>query len=812
MKTPIDKERAKKQTLKIYIITGIIGFVIIFDAYFQAMNVMKENRRIGFFDALDQGFSNILLKPFGFLPISGNDFVTFISIVAMAGMLGVMYAATAKLRKHDNPETVNGEAHLMTAEELKEYNKRFVAPFGTVDINGKGNMILTKDIRLAIDNKGTKRNCNILTIGGSGAGKTRYFAGPNILQANCNYVITDPSGELLRDYGKFLEDEGYDVKVFNITDPYMSNHYNPFEYIKEEKDVFTLVEAFIRNTTPEGKNGGDPFWENSEKLLLTALILYLWHEAPKEDQTFTKVVQLISLADIDENGDTSAPSPLDLLFEDLEKEDPENLAVQQYKKFKLGAGKTLKSILISVGVRMQAFDLSDIKYLTNTDDFDLYSMGDTKKAIFVIIPTADKTFNFLVSMFYSQIFSVLYSYCEMNAKYGWRVATADDDLVVFHAKNDEDSLVAKKKAIAYKNDIIKGCTIKYDKQKKLYAVVTKNKKNLIGWRGTKQAAVNFMNTLKNLKVEPYNSKGLRHHVRFILDEFANIGQIPAFNEKLATMRKYEISCSIILQALSQLKGLYKDDYNTIVANCDTVLFLGSADMETIKWIIEKLAKKTTTVENTSWGSGKSGGNTSYNKSSIELLTADQIQMMDDTEALVCIRGVRPFYGRKYDLLQHPRFKESDKSAGTFYIPRTSNGGVTRLSERRKQQKENAPVVPQAVHQPKVPNPVKNDAQKSVEEPMIPDFDILNNPQAAEKVKKATNQARKVDAFEAKRSIDKIDVMNDAKKAVENFGDELLAELGITDGAPDTQIKEAIETLIDLTFGKENEEISYLETY
>lgn len=825
MKSPIDKEKAKKQNLKIYAIVGSIFYIYLFDAYLQAKNIMAESRRISFTEAFSQGLTQVLTKPLGFLPAKMADVGNFLLFSIMAAMLFMMYASTAKLRKHDNPETVNGEAHLMTMDELKEYNKRFVDPFGSVDITGKGNMILTQDVRLAIDNRGTRRNCNILTIGGSGAGKSRFFVGPNLLQANCNYVVTDPSGELLNDYGKYLEDQGYDVKVFNLTDVHSSSRYNPFEYIREEKDVFTLVEAFIRNTTPDGKSGGDPFWENSEKLLLTALILYLWHNAENpEDRTFAKVAQMVTLAEVDEN-DASAQSPLDALFDDLEKEDPENLAVQQYKKFKIGAGKTLKSILISVNVRMQAFGLSDIQYLTGADDFDLFSLGDTKKAIFVVIPTADKTFNFLVAMFYSQIFSTLYSYCEVNSKYGWRLSVGKDNIAVFHAKDEKDSENAKRYAGLLAKDISRGCTIRHNEKKNVYEIVTKKNGNLIAWRGTQEAAKQFIASLKNMKIEPYGGRRLFNHVRFMLDEFANIGQIPAFNEKLATMRKYEISCSIILQALSQLKSLYEKDWNTIVGNCDSVLFLGSADMETIKWIIEKLAKKTTTVENTSWGSGKSGGNTSYNKSSIELLTADQIQMMDDTEALVCIRGVRPFYGKKYELTKHPRYKESEATQGKIYIPKLGSQNeddALPLYLRNKHKKENQTPISignaqnEPVSQGPKPEIDKNSkenskifAQKNDDDAIMPDFDFLNNDaEHLKKVRNDQNTARKTASQLAKDALDTFDDAN--QNNVETFGEDIMKTLGLAPGASDTQIKEAIETMVNLAIGEENDEFSYVE--
>lgn len=786
MATPIEKEQNKKHLLKKYVIIGTITYVYVVLAYLHYKTITFADRRISMSDAMSRAMVEVFTKPFSIYPIESNTIGMIFSASLMGIAIGSMVIATRRLKKHDNPETVNGEAHLMTAAELVEYNKRFSSPIGKVENNGYNNMILSKDIFLAIDNRGTRRNCNILTIGGSGAGKSRFFVGPNILQANCNYVITDPSGELLNDYGKFLEDMGYDVMVFNLTDVYHSNHYNPFEYIKEEKDVFTLVEAFIKNTNPEGKSGGDPFWENSEKLLITACILYLWHKAPKEKQNFSEVVKLIGMADVNED-DASQESPLDSLFNALEAEDPDNLAVTQYKKFKLGAGKTLKSILISVGVRMRAFDLSDIKHLTSSDDFDLYSLGDKKKAIFVIIPTADKTFNFLVAMFYSQIFSTLYTYCETTSCYGYKLSNGIENIAVEHATDSKDSERARKKLELLKKEINdgRGVKITFDKKKKVYVAYTAKSKEILGWRGKKEDITAYVNSLKNLKISEYGRR-CDNHIRFLLDEFANIGQIPSFNEKLATMRKYEISCSIILQALSQLKEIYKDSYNTIVANCDTVLFLGSADMETIEWIIKKLSKKTTTVENTSWGSGKSGGNTSYNKSSIELLTADQIQMMDDSEALVCIRGVRPYYGKKYELTNHPRYKMSSESAGSFVIDETTDAPEKKIPLSQRKAKENSKkedVVKEQVNS-------TTTANKNVHN--------VNSP-------KAVNYANKTNAKESKDLVEQMDNTS-IEDDIEDISEAIANHLNINENTPVETIKECIETLINLEYI--NDEITY----
>ncbi|MBP3279319.1 MAG: type IV secretory system conjugative DNA transfer family protein, partial [Butyrivibrio sp.] len=538
MATAIEKERRRKSNAKVYIILGSIFYVYLLLTYLHSAAIMRNNPRASFMEAFNEGMTNVFIHPLEIFPISGMTILYSVLFTIAAGTVLIMLGAEKALKKHDNPDTVNGEAHLMNQDELEKYNLKYASPLGKPEINGENNMIISKDIRLAIDNRGTRRNCNILVIGGSGAGKSRFFAAPNILQYNCNFVITDPSGEMLRDYGKALEDVGYNVKVFNLTDVYRSNRYNPFHYIKEEKDVFTLVNTLIKNTTPSEGKAGDPFWENSEKLLLTALILYLWHTEEEKNQTFANVVKMLTLAQIDEN-DATAVSDLDRLFEDLEKRDTNRtaeLAIRQYKKFKMGAGKTLKSILISVGVRLQTFELADMQYLTGADDFEFESFSDTKQAIFVIIPTADTTFNFIVSLLYSQLFSSLYTYAETEAEFGWKASIgAANNIKVVHAKNKKESAEAKKELEAFVNEVKKGIVVRPDKEKRLYKVYTKDTNELVGWRGNKAELEKFKAQLQNVKIEACDAR-CPIHVRLILDEFANIGQIPDFNEKLATMR------------------------------------------------------------------------------------------------------------------------------------------------------------------------------------------------------------------------------------------------------------------------------------
>ena len=813
MASQIDKEKIRRKNFIIELAIYLVIYLYVVFCVLHYNAIIHQNVRMDSITAFNQCFIDVFTNPLNIFPITGKLISILFAVTAILGGFLMVHITEKKVKKHDNPDTVNGEAHLMTLEELKAYNLKFSSPLGKPDNSGANNMIISKDIRLAIDNKGTRRNCNILAIGGSGAGKSRFFAAPNILQYNCNFVITDPSGEMYRDYAKGLEDNGYEVLAFNMTDVYRSNRYNPFHYIKEEKDVFTLVNTLIKNTTPPDGHGGDPFWENSEKLLLTALILYLWHVYPPENQTFANVLKLISMAEIDEN-DATANSPLDILFKDLEKEDPENLAISQYKRFKLGAGKTLKSILISVGVRLQIFELSDIKYLTSTDDFHFENFSDTKKALFVIIPTADTTFNFIVSLLYSQLFSTQYTYAETRAEYGWKASIDPITPIKVVQSTQSGSEEARAKLQKYVDEIHYGINIKYDNVKKLYKAYTIRTKELVGWRGTKEEMLKFVDKLKNIQIEKCSAK-CPVHVRLILDEFANIGQIPDFDQKLATMRKYEISCSIILQALSQLKDIYKEKWNTIVSNCDTKLFLGCDDTETIEWMLKMLGKRTTTVQNISF-QAKGQGSTSYNKSSIELLTIDQISMMQDDECLVRIRGVRPYYGKKYELTEHPNYAYAQKTAGQFVIPLSKDVSNRRTGPLRDQKKkENVEVQKTIINAetPKAANPTPNfireektDNQRKAPQPSADkEKKAVNTKQAPEQTsqkqilpeqddmrRKVQNAARKIEATRAKEDLAAFD---------DNFdcGSEatILQSMGITPEATDTEIKEAIESMVIL---------------
>ena len=450
------------------------------------------------------------------------------------------------------------------------------------DKNRYENIILTQNTRIGLDGRKHRRNLNVLVCGGSGAGKTRFYAKPNIMQANTSFVVLDPKGEILRDTGFMLEKEGYEIRVLDLINTERSHGYNPFVYLRDDKDVLKLVANLVRNTTPKGAQSNDPFWERAETALLEALILYLVNEAPPEEQNFPMVMEMISAAEVKEE-DEGYTSILDELFNALEQRNPEHLALKQYRIFKMAAGKTLKSILISCGARLAPFDIAELREIMSDDELELDTLGDRKTALFLIMSDTDTTFNFVIAMLQSQLFNLL---CDK----------ADD---------------------------------------------------VYGGR-------------------------LPIHVRCLLDEFANIGQIPNFDKLIATIRSREISASIILQSQSQLKTIYKDAADTIVGNCDTTLFLGGKEKSTLKEISELLGKETIDSFNQSENRGSQVSHgLNYQKLGKELMTQDEIAVMDGGKCILQLRGVRPFFSDKFDITRHPRYKylaDADKK-NTFDIER-----------------------------------------------------------------------------------------------------------------------------------------------
>lgn len=527
------------------------------------------NRSAGLYQSfsnLDENFLSKTLLTIDKLPneIKTNFFKIYLDKYSIiSGIIGIMIIALIYLyntfgRNNYLVGTEHGSAKWGTEKDIK--------PF--IDKIEEKNIILTKTESLSLDTRKTLRNNNVLVIGGSGSGKTRFFVKPNLMQKHTSYVITDPKGSLIKETGKMLEDAGYKIKIFNLIDMDKSDKYNFFSYLRDEKDVLKLVNNLITNTnSPYSKTSGD-FWEKAETALLQALFSYILFETREEDKHIGSVMELLRLAEVREDNE-DFKSPLDLLFEDLKEENPNNFASKQYDLFKLGAGKTSKSILVSVGVRLSAFNIPAVTELLSEDTLEMDTLGDEKTALFVILPDTDKTFNFISAIMYQQLFDTLF-----------------------------------------------------------------------------------------LKAEKEYGGRLPFHVRFLLDEFANIGQIPNFETYIATMRSREVSVSVILQNVAQLKSLYKDTWETITGNCDTLLFLGGKEQSTLEYISKMIGKTTIDLRTTNQSKGQTGS-FSINEQVLgrELITSSEVGLLKTDECILSIRGVEPFLSKKYDITKHKNYKE-----------------------------------------------------------------------------------------------------------------------------------------------------------
>ena len=480
--------------------------------------------------------------------------------VAIAVVIRLVVYLKGKNAKKYRKGIEYGSARWGNAEDIRPFS----------DPVFQNNVILTQTEKLMMSNRPknpkNSRNKNVLIVGGSGSGKTRFWLKPNLMQCHSSYVVTDPKGSIVVECGKLLQRKGYKIKILNTINFKKSMRYNPFAYIKSEKDILKLVTTLIANTKGDGK-GGDDFWVKAETLLYTALIGYIYFEAPEHEQNFSTLIEFINASEVRED-DEDFKNPVDLMFDALEEKDPQHFAVRQYKKYKLAAGKTAKSILISCGARLAPFDIQELRDLTAYDEMELDTLGDRKTALFIIISDTDDTFNFLISMAYTQLFNLL---CDK----------ADD---------------------------------------------------VYGGR-------------------------LPIHVRCLIDEAANIGQIPKLEKLMATIRSREISACLVLQAQSQLKALYKDNADTIIGNCDSMIFLGGKEKTTLKDLSETLGKETIDMFNTSdtRGSQRSYG-LNYQKLGKELMSMDELAVMDGGRCILQLRGVRPFLSDKYDITKHPNYK------------------------------------------------------------------------------------------------------------------------------------------------------------
>ena len=505
------------------------------------------------------GMMGALPAAFGNLTPSFQPFDLCVGVICGVGLRLAVYLRGKNAKKYRHNQEY-GSARWGNAQDIAP----FMAP------KFEDNIILTQTERLMMSNRPANpknaRNKNVLIVGGSGSGKTRFWLKPNLLQCHSSYVVTDPKGSIVVECGNALLKKGYRIKIFNTINFKKSMHYNPFAYIHSEKDILKLVTTLIANTKGEGK-GGDEFWEKSEKLLYTALIAYIHYEAPKSEQNFASLLELLNAMEVRED-DEEFQNPVDLMFEDLNRKKPNTFAYRQYRLYKLAAGKTAKSILISCGARLAPFDIAELREITAYDELELDTLGDRKTALFLIMSDTDATFNFLISMIYTQLFNLL---CEK----------ADD---------------------------------------------------VYGGR-------------------------LPVHVRCLIDEAANIGQIPNLEKLVATIRSREISACLVLQARSQLKAIYKDNADTIIGNMDSQIFLGGSEPTTLKELNAALGKETIDSFNTSDTRGNSPSyGTNFQKLGHELMSQDELAVLDGGKCILQLRGVRPFLSDKYDLTQHPNFK------------------------------------------------------------------------------------------------------------------------------------------------------------
>lgn len=530
-------------------------------AFFYLGNIFSNHVRsyVGG-DVIDKIFQGILeLNTMSFLPsIHPADILIGIGVAALIKF--IVYTKGKNAKKFRQGKEY-GSARWGTKKDIEPY----------MDEKFQNNILLTQTERLTMNGRPANpkyaRNKNVLVIGGSGSGKTRFYVKPNLMQMHSSYCVTDPKGTIVLECGKMLENNGYEIKILNTINFKKSMKYNPFAYIRSEKDILKLVQTIIANTKGEGEKAGEDFWVKAEKLYYTALIGYIFYEAPREEKNFATLLDMIDASEVREDDETYM-NPIDRLFEALEKKEPTHFAVKQYKKYKLAAGKTAKSILISCGARLAPFDIRELRDLMKDDELELDTLGDRKSALFVIISDTDDTFNFVVSIMYSQLFNLLCN--KADDVYGGRLPV---------------------------------------------------------------------------------------HVRCLLDEFANIGLIPKFEKLIATIRSREISASIILQAQSQLKAIYKDNADTIVGNCDSTLFLGGKEKTTLKELSETLGKETIDLYNTS--ETRSNANSyglNYQKTGKELMSQDEITVMDGSKCIFQLRGVRPFLSDKFDITKHKNYK------------------------------------------------------------------------------------------------------------------------------------------------------------
>ena len=557
-----------KQTIKLLIVLGIIPtiwFALLIAPYLNSglMNILKD-------------FPTSLNNPLNikWCENSIRAILIFVGIYGIA--IGIYLSTKRNYRRNEE----HGSAKWGIASAIsKKYEKK----------PKSDNKLLTQKVAIGLDGRKHRRNLNILVCGGSGAGKTRFFCKPNLMQCNTSYVILDPKGEMLRDIGYLLEKKGYEVRVLDLINMEKSHCYNPFVYLESDNDVQKLVTNLFKSTTPKGSQSNDPFWDTAASMLLLALVFYLKYEAPDNEQNFPMIMEMLRAGEVKEDDD-SYLSPLDILFNNLEEREPEHIALKYYRDYRSGSAKTLKSIQITLASRLEKFNLDSLASLTMTDELELSSLGEKKVALFALIPDNDTSFNFIVSILYTQLFQRLFYLADH--KYGGRLPIP---------------------------------------------------------------------------------------VHFVMDEFANVSLPDDFDKILSVMRSREVSVSIILQNLAQLKALFEKQWESIVGNCDSFLYLGGNEQSTHKYVSELLGKETIDTNTYGKSSGRSGNySTNYQISGRELMTPDEVRMLDNQYALLFIRGERPIMDFKYDILKHPNINETTDGKAKPYLHGESNNSIATI--------------------------------------------------------------------------------------------------------------------------------------
>ena len=561
------QEEKRKQQIILYIL-GIIPVIWL-------SLIIAPNIDGGLIDIIKK-LTKALDNPFR-ITICENSLKTvfFLLVVYVIAIL-IYYSSRKNYRRNEE----YGSAKWGSAKKIcKKY----------IDKNNNNSKILTQNVQIGLDGRKHRRNLNVLICGGSGAGKTRFYAKPNIMQCNCSFVILDPKGEILRDTGGLLEHKGYEVKILDLINMDKSHCYNPFVYLKDDNDVQRLVTNLFKSTTPKGSQSNDPFWDTAASMLLLSLIFYLWYEAPEEEQNFTMVMEMLRAGDVKEDDDMYL-SPLDLLFEKLENTNPDHIALKYYKDYHSGSAKTLKSIQITLASRLEKFNLRSLSMLTMTDELELSSLGEKKTALFALIPDNDTSFNFIVSILYTQLFQQLFYVADHKYKGSLPVP-----------------------------------------------------------------------------------------VHFVMDEFANVSLPDDFDKILSVMRSRQVSVSIILQNLAQLKSLFEKQWESIVGNCDEFLYLGGNEQSTHKYVSELLGKENLDLNTYGKSHGRNGNySTNYQQTGRELLTPDEVRMLDNKYAILFIRGERPIKDLKYDILKHPNLEYTTDGKAKAYEHGKINNSIATI--------------------------------------------------------------------------------------------------------------------------------------